>query len=46
VYLTSSLEYARAIEFGHSKQAPSGMVRTTLQEFPQVVSKAAAEVSK
>lgn len=46
IFMVSNLEYARAIEFGHSKQAPGGMVRTTLQEFPQVVAKAANEVPK
>lgn len=46
VYLTSSLEYARAIEFGHSKQAPGGMVRLSISEFPQVVQKAASELPK
>jgi hypothetical protein len=46
VYLTSNVIYARALEYGHSKQAPAGMIRTTLQEFPQVVAKAASEVPK
>ncbi len=46
IYLISNLEYIRPLEFGHSKQAPGGMVRTTLQEFPQVVAKAANEVPK
>lgn len=43
IFLTSSLEYARAIEFGHSKQAPGGMVRLSVSEFPLVVSKAISE---
>lgn len=46
IYLVNNLEYARPLEYGHSKQAPAGVVRTTLQEFPQVVSKAANEVPK
>ena len=46
IYLVNNLEYARPLEYGHSKQAPAGVVRTTLQEFPQVVSKAASEVPK
>lgn len=46
IYLVNNLAYARRLEYGHSKQAPSGMVRLTLQEFPGVVNKAASEVSK
>lgn len=46
IYLVNNLEYARALEYGHSKQAPAGMVRLTLAEFPQVVAKAANEVPK
>lgn len=46
IYLVNNLEYARPLEYGHSKQAPAGVVRTTLQEFPQVVAKAANEVPK
>jgi hypothetical protein len=46
IYLVNNLEYARALEYGHSKQAPAGVVRITVAEFPQVVSKAAAEVPK
>ena len=43
IYLVNNLEYARALEYGHSKQAPKGMVRITVAEFPQVVRKAAQE---
>ncbi len=46
IYLVNNLAYARKLEYGHSKQAPAGVVRTTLQEFPQVVAKAANEVPK
>ena len=46
VYMTSSLDYIKALEYGHSKQAPAGMVRITVQEFPGVVAKAASEVPK
>lgn len=46
IYLVNNLAYARKLEYGHSKQAPAGVVRITLQEFPQVVSKAANEVPK
>lgn len=46
IYLVNNLEYARPLEYGHSKQAPAGVVRITVQEYPQVVSKAANEVPK
>ncbi len=46
ITLVNNLEYARALEYGHSKQAPAGMVRLTLQEFGAVVQKAASGVSK
>lgn len=46
IYLVNNLEYARALEYGHSKQAPSGMIRVTIQEFNAAVNKAANEVRK
>lgn len=46
IYLVNNLEYALPLEYGHSKQAPAGVVRITVQEYPQVVSKAANEVPK
>lgn len=33
VYLVNSLPYATQLEYGSSKQAPAGMVRTTLAEI-------------
>ena len=30
--ISSRMEYARAIEYGHSKQAPQGMVRISVRE--------------
>ncbi len=33
VYFTNALPYIIALEFGHSKQAPNGMVRLTYQEL-------------
>jgi len=44
VFITNSLPYAIPLEYGHSKQAPGGMVRVTLSEFPGIVESAAAEV--
>lgn len=39
-YITNSLPYARALEYGHSKQAPHGMVRITVISFKQNVRRA------
>lgn len=41
IYLVNNLNYAQKLEFGWSKQAPSGMVRTTVLEFGAVVTQAA-----
>lgn len=46
IYLVNNLAYARALEYGHSKQAPNGMVRLSLAEYPQVVRTAAAQVPR
>lgn len=38
VYITNSLPYAARLEYeGWSKQAPDGMVRLTLVEYPQIL---------
>ncbi|MDC3735412.1 hypothetical protein KDL27_06415 [Pseudomonas syringae pv. syringae] len=36
-YITNSLPYAIPLEFGHSTQAPNGMVRVTLAHFQKTV---------
>jgi hypothetical protein len=36
-YHANSLPYARRIEYGWSKQAPSGVVRLTAAEVPQII---------
>lgn len=46
IYLVNNLPYANRLEYGHSKQAPSGMVRLTVAEFGAAVDKAASEVPK
>jgi len=46
IYLVNNLPYSRKLEYGHSKQAPNGMVRLSLREYPQVVSKAAGEANR
>lgn len=33
IFITNSLPYIVALEYGHSKQAPAGMVRVTLAEI-------------
>lgn len=42
IYLVNNLSYAERLEYGWSKQAPQGMVRTTIQEFSAVVQAAAS----
>ncbi|MFL1527837.1 hypothetical protein [Pseudomonas sp. O230] len=41
-YLVNNLPYGIALEYGHSKQAPSGMIRVTLARFQQIVDEAIA----
>jgi hypothetical protein len=36
----NNLPYAVPLEYGHSKQAPGGMVRITLARFQQIVDEA------
>ena len=43
-YFTNSLPYADELENGHSEQAPSGVVRVTINDFPQIVEKRVREV--
>jgi hypothetical protein len=45
VTLINHIPYAVALEFGHSKQAANGMIRTTLAEFESVVQSAVSEVN-
>lgn len=40
VYLTNSLPYSIDLEYGHSTQAPQGMVRLTTVEFQSFVNNA------
>lgn len=40
VFISNNLPYAEAIEDGHSKQAPMGMVKVTIAEFDSIVNKA------
>lgn len=38
--ISNHLPYARRLEYGHSAQAPGGMVRITVGEFQSIVDKA------
>jgi hypothetical protein len=44
IHLTNSLPYAHRLEYGWSKQAPSGMVRLTLTELQGVARQIGAEL--
>ena len=37
IWMTNNLPYARRLEYGWSKQAPSGFVRITVREFHQYI---------
>lgn len=45
-YIQNNLPYAWALERGHSKQAPAGMVGLTVLEFSGIVDQAVREVTK
>lgn len=45
IYLTNNLPYARMLEYGHSKQAPNGMIRVTLLSFKAIVNDSAVTTS-
>ncbi len=42
-YFTNNLPYALALEFGHSNQAPQGMVRLAVAKFPLTADKVTSE---
>lgn len=46
IFLTNSLPYAIPLEYGHSQQAPAGMVRVTVAAWNGIVEQAANEVPK
>lgn len=45
VYITNNLPYAIPLEYGHSGQAPNGMVRVTVARWNEHIKKAIGEVS-
>lgn len=45
-FITSTVPYMRPLEYeGHSRQAPDGMVRKTVEEFQQHIDNAVREVT-
>jgi len=40
----SSLHYIRRLEYGHSRQAPSGMLRINAARWPQIVAHSVSQV--
>lgn len=40
VFIINNLPYSIPLEYGHSKQAPAGMVRITVKQFREFLSKA------
>ncbi len=46
IYIMNNLPYARALEYGHSKQAPAGVVRITLAEVDSYVEAAVRSLPK
>lgn len=46
VWLTNNLPYAEAIEYGHSKQAPEGMVRRHVAMWRRIVESKAKAYGK
>lgn len=44
IWMTNSMPYAKKLEYGHSKQAPGGMVRLAVQNYSQAIKKAADQV--
>ncbi|WAM23824.1 HK97 gp10 family phage protein [Myxococcus sp. NMCA1] len=46
VYVANNLPYARRLEFGHSQQAPSGMVRGTLANLKEILGEAVGEAKQ
>ena len=44
MYFTNSLPYARRLEYGHSKQAPHGMVRVATAQWPMIITRLASKI--
>jgi hypothetical protein len=46
IFFTNSLDYAKKLEFGGSRQAPTGMVRITVAQLPIIINGIAASMDK
>lgn len=46
VWIASRLPYINALEYGHSRQAPAGMVRVTLTQWNDFLNQAVRELPK
>ncbi|MEX0906247.1 MAG: HK97 gp10 family phage protein [Balneolaceae bacterium] len=46
IYISNNVEYIEALEDGHSKQHPNGMVAVTLRRFNHIVEKSITEAKK
>lgn len=46
IYISNNLEYISALEYGHSKQAPSGMVGVTLANAESYWNKAVVSIKE
>lgn len=46
IYFSNTVPYATRLEFGHSKQAPNGMIRITAAEFQKFFNQAVKTVKK
>ena len=44
LFFTNSLPYARRLEYGHSQQAPNGMVRIAAAQWQHIVTKLAGKI--
>ena len=44
VFISNNAEYILALEYGHSKQAPHGMVRIAVQMFKSFINHAASRL--
>lgn len=45
-YIYNNLIYGVSLEYGHSRQAPAGMLRITLARFQQIVNQAVEELAQ
>lgn len=46
IWVVNNVPYAMKLEFGHSKQQPSGNVRIAINDFPRILAEVISEVKK